>query len=66
MRTKVYFENPKVRHHLGGQSVGRNIILNWILKKEVVVVWTGFSVLMIESSCDGVDWIQCAYDRIQL
>jgi len=22
-------------------------------------------VLMIESSCDGVDWIQFAYDRIQ-
>ena len=50
MRTNVYFENVDVRHHSAGQSVGRKIILNWILKEEVVMVLTGFSVLVIESS----------------
>jgi hypothetical protein len=51
MRTNVYFENLNVRHHSVGQSVGRNIILNWMLKEAFVMVWF---------------WIQCACDRIQL
>jgi len=36
MRTKVWHENVKGRDHLGDLSVGRSIILKWILKKRGV------------------------------
>jgi hypothetical protein len=38
----LYTEDLDGRGHLGDVDVVRNIILKWIVKKEAVMMWTGF------------------------
>jgi len=50
--TRCWWGNPREIHHLGDPGVDGRIILRWIFRKWVVVVWTGSSWLRI-GSCGG-------------
>jgi len=41
MHTKFWSENLNARTHSKAKGVGGKIILEWILQKCVVMVWTG-------------------------
>jgi hypothetical protein len=44
---RVTFANSKLRHLFARFTANRRIILYWILKKQGVRMWTGFSWLRI-------------------
>jgi hypothetical protein len=50
MFTKFWSENLNGRDHLEDLAVDGKIILEWILKKQVGRVWTGFIWLRIGTS----------------
>jgi hypothetical protein len=50
MRTKFLLETLKGTDHLGDVGIEGSIILKWILKKQVVRVYSGLNWLSIESS----------------
>jgi hypothetical protein len=47
---KLKSENLEVRNCLGNLGIDGRIILKWILSKQGVMVWTGFTWLRIGSS----------------
>jgi len=55
MHTKCQSENLKERDHLRDILIDDRIILKWILKKQVVKMWTGLNWLgrgLVVSSCE--------------
>jgi hypothetical protein len=50
--TSLLYQNRHERNNLGGVGVDGRIILNWILKKLGVTMWTGFIQLRrVSSGC---------------
>jgi len=47
MRTKLWTEYLTRRNHSKVQGIDESIILEWILKKECGMLWTGFIWLRI-------------------